>query len=86
METTVNRWGNTLGIRIPKSLSSIVHLHDKTKVKIVVEDGKLIITKIKEFKPHKTLAEYLEEYGWDGKSIEPEVVDWGNVVGEEVDW
>jgi antitoxin component of MazEF toxin-antitoxin module len=86
METTVNRWGNVLGIRIPKVLASALRLHDKTKIKIVAEHDRLIITRVREPKPHKTLAEYLEEFGWDGNLIEPEVIDWGKPVGEEVDW
>ena len=30
--------------------------------------------------------DYLEEFGWDGGSFEPETVEWGNAVGNEVEW
>lgn len=43
MASTVKRWGNSLGIRIPKAIASQVDLRDGSEVEIVAEGGLLTI-------------------------------------------
>jgi antitoxin MazE len=43
MATTVQKWGNSLGIRIPKSIAEQVHLRDGTAVEFQTDDGVLTI-------------------------------------------
>lgn len=43
---SIKRWGNSLGVRLPVAVSSEAHLHLDQKVRIVVEDGHVIITPI----------------------------------------
>ena len=44
----IKRWGNSLGVRLPVAVSSEAHLHVDQKVRIMVEDGHVIIIPITE--------------------------------------
>jgi antitoxin MazE len=48
MKTTVQKWGNSYAIRIPKSFIKEVGLEYRTDVELTLEDGKLVIQPIKE--------------------------------------
>jgi len=90
MTTSVNRWGTSYGIRITKPILEMFPVKDKQKLDVKVTGDKIIFSRSKEVKIHKTLAEYLNEYGWNGKA--PELTDedrqWLNMppVGEEIEW
>lgn len=43
METKIQKWGNSLALRIPKSFAAHVHFEQNTSVNISVEQDKLII-------------------------------------------
>lgn len=43
MQSHVQKWGNSLGIRIPMHLAKQLHLHSGSPVKIEVMDGQIII-------------------------------------------
>jgi antitoxin MazE len=43
---SIKRWGNSLGVRLPVAVSSEAHLHLDQQVRIVVEEGHVIITPI----------------------------------------
>ncbi len=45
MHSQVQKWGNSLGIRIPKTLAKKLHLHSGSKVEVDAKDHCLIITK-----------------------------------------
>lgn len=44
METVVQKWGNSLGIRIPSPYVKELDLKSGSNVKITTEDGKIVIT------------------------------------------
>jgi antitoxin MazE len=44
MQSRVQKWGNSLALRIPKSFATEICLADETLVDITLEDGKLVIT------------------------------------------
>lgn len=48
IETVLNirRWGNSLGMRLPSAIAKAAHLHLDQRVRLIVEDGKVIITPI----------------------------------------
>lgn len=48
MKTTVQKWGNSYAVRIPKSFIKEVGLEYRTDVELSLEDGKLVIKPIKE--------------------------------------
>ena len=78
----VNRWGNSLGIRFPREFVDSIQLNEKSLVNIKVEDDKLIITKLQEDVPRKTLRELFEMYPAD--YIEDKETEWGGPVGGEI--
>lgn len=90
MTTSVNRWGTSYGIRITKPIIELFPVSDKQKLDVEITGDKIIFTRSKEIKSHKTLAEYLEEYGWDGKTptITDEDREWLDMptAGKEEKW
>lgn len=44
IHTRVHKWGNSLGIRIKKSVAEQVDLKEDTEVQITVQDNALVIT------------------------------------------
>ena len=48
MRTTIQKWGNSYAVRIPKSFIKEVGLEYRTDVELSLEDGKLVIKPIKE--------------------------------------
>jgi antitoxin MazE len=43
METHIQKWGNSLGLRIPIHLAKQLHLQPGSLVNINIEEGRLII-------------------------------------------
>jgi len=82
----VNRWGNGLGIRLPKEFTNKEGITEKSRVEVSVTDNGLIITHVKE--PHRRVS--LEERlkNWDGQPYELTDEDkaWLNMepVGDEI--
>ena len=90
MNTTVQKWGNSQGIRIPKHILEEVGLKINDEVKLKKVENKIIIEKV-ENNTHFTLKEHLENYY--GKPIEDikyiddaEEINWGKSEGDEVEW
>ena len=77
-ELQIGKWGNSLGVRLPKHLLESLHLSPKDRVKYSVEDGKLILEPIH---PHKkyTLEALLAEVEERGS----DEISWGKSEGEE---
>ncbi|MDQ6639024.1 MAG: AbrB/MazE/SpoVT family DNA-binding domain-containing protein [Pseudomonadota bacterium] len=40
----IKLWGNSLGVRLPAAVARAANLHVDQRVKIAVEDGKVVIT------------------------------------------
>jgi antitoxin MazE len=81
MQTTIVKWGNSQGIRLPKPLLDSVNLSCSDKVDIIVENDSLIIKKAEKRKPYKTIQERFKDF--DGE-YEPIEINWGTRVGEEI--
>ncbi len=77
--STIKKWGNSQGIRIPRNILDAVHLHSDEKVEIHVIDGKIVIQKASVFP--RNIEELFA--GYDGEYQEKEI-DWGQPVGNEV--
>jgi antitoxin MazE len=43
MHARVQRWGNSLALRIPSALAEETELHDGAEVEVVVRRGKLVV-------------------------------------------
>ncbi len=41
--TTISRWGNSLGVRIPKDAAERAQIHEGDEVQVIADDGRLSI-------------------------------------------
>lgn len=78
MESRVQRWGNSLALRIPKPLAAEVGLKDNSAVELFLRDGRLIIVPV--VKPKVSLERLLSQVTEKNKHHE---VDTGAAVGGE---
>ncbi|HEU4559471.1 MAG TPA: AbrB/MazE/SpoVT family DNA-binding domain-containing protein [Longimicrobium sp.] len=77
MRAKIQKWGNSLAVRIPKPLANDADLIEGAEVEISVEGGRLVISPIAR---ELTLDEMLD-------LVTPEnrhgLVDWGPAMGKE---
>jgi antitoxin MazE len=81
MIAKIAKWGNSIGVRIPKPLLEVVGLADNDNVEIIVEDKTLVIRPTRE---RLTIDKLFKE--WDGENT-PQLYDWGESdapVGREL--
>lgn len=76
--SSIQKWGNSQAVRIPKAILEKAALKENDKVEIRVEDGKMVISPVKR---RVTLAERIAEYQGEYKCSEFET---GKPVGKEV--
>ena len=76
MTTTIQKWGNSQGIRIPKMLLDSVQWKENEQITIVVENNRIIIEKVKDKadKKRKNIKELFADYKGE---YEPIKIDWG---------
>ena len=79
MTTTIQKWGNSQGVRIPKILLDTVKWSDNEKIMIIVDNGKLIIEKAEN--KRKNIKELFADYKGD---YNPTEIDWGDPEGKEI--
>lgn len=72
------KWGNSIGIRIPKDMADSLHIEEETAVYITLEEDRLIIKP--ETKEELSLEEMLEKITEENKHGE---IDFGPPVGRE---
>lgn len=56
----IKQWGNNLGVRLPAAVAKAAHLKVDQRVRVAVEDGRVIITP--EAPPSPTLEQRLAQY------------------------
>ena len=79
MVLTINKWGNSQGIRFPKDLLKKLHAKVGSSLNVEYQDGKVIIEPIelpKKYNIHELVA--------DIKPKDREEVSWGKAEGKEV--
>jgi antitoxin MazE len=79
MKTRIQKWGNSLALRIPKSFAIEVGLMNDTSVDVSLTKGKLIVVPIE--KPGVTLKKLLAQITAENLHHE---IDSGPAVGIEV--
>lgn len=79
MQTKIQKWGNSLALRIPKPFALEVGLDQNSIVEVLVSDGKLLIKPV--IAPEYTLDQLLEQVTENNLHIE---TDTGPAVGNEV--
>src|SRR5690242_8758718 len=79
LSVRLHRWGNSVGLRLPKALLGQLGLAEGSEVEVSVERNRLVIQPAR--RRRYTMAELLEGFTPDDR---PEEVDWGPPVGREV--
>ncbi|HAM34469.1 MAG TPA: AbrB/MazE/SpoVT family DNA-binding domain-containing protein [Elusimicrobia bacterium] len=79
MTTTIQKWGNSLALRIPISLAKDIHLHQGSVVDIAVVEGRMVLKPKGERRV--SLAQMLKGITKTNRHSEQ---DWGGVFGQEV--
>lgn len=77
MRSSIGKWGNSLGLRIPRHIVEELSLHPNDEVECRVEKGRLIVEVVQKRK--YTLEELLSQE----MELESEI-DWGKPMGEEM--
>lgn len=79
IRTEIRRWGNSLGLIIPKSISKDLNLEAGSNVEIVAEDGQLVVSVLAS--PSLTLESLLAGIPDD---YQAEEIDWDSPQGKEI--
>ena len=78
MVTTIQKWGNSQGIRLPKIFLDELNMREGNEVEILKQDNIIVIKHAA--KKRETIQELFA--GYDG-NYTPEEIDWGKPVGNE---
>jgi antitoxin component of MazEF toxin-antitoxin module len=62
METRVQRWGNSLALRIPKAIAAEAGLAKAGLVDVSLADGRIVVTPVDE--TGETLADQVKSLDW----------------------
>lgn len=79
MKTAVQKWGNSLAIRIPQAFAQESQLTNGTKVNLQLKAGKLVISRAR--KRRYQLSDLLAKVSKTNRHLE---TDWGRPVGREI--
>jgi antitoxin MazE len=78
MTTTIQKWGNSLGIRIPKNITENLGLQEGSGISIYEKNGFIILEKNPSLLDLKKVM----------KNYKPETyykeIDWGDPIGKEL--
>lgn len=83
MQGQVSRWGNSLGIRIPKDIANRVGLSDGAQVEIEERGGEVIISRVKP-RLRYSLEELVAGVTPEEAHASSAEIDWGPDVGREI--
>ena len=77
--TTITKWGNSTGVRIPKSVADQANLHEGDSVNVAAEGPGVIVVRV--VKPELTLQSLVSRITPQNRHSE---TDWGAPRGNEV--
>lgn len=81
MLATLNKWGNSEAIRIPKIIAETLGIHCGDKVELIIENESLIIKK-HDLKGRELVASLLKDFKINDIQLTDKPED-GDLVGEE---
>ncbi len=81
MTTKIQKWGNSQGLRISKSLLADAHINVGDAVDVTAKDGIIVISPVKKIRGRHYLKDLVEAIP---DNYESEEIDWGKPVGKEV--
>lgn len=79
MKTRIQKWGNSLALRIPKPFAEESNLREDSPVDVSVRSGKLVVVAIEE--PQVSLEDLVARITPENRHEE---IDTGTAVGNEV--
>ena len=83
MKVTIAKWGNSVAVRLPKSVSADLGLGPGVQLDLVVQEGEIRLRR-----PARSskdlLRDMIAEMDRLGPENQPELVDWGPDVGAEI--
>lgn len=79
MSTKLRKWGNSLGVRIPKAAAEASMVREGTVVEVTARKGEIVIRPVRQRK--YKLSELLAKMKPENLHSE---VDWGPPVGKEL--
>ena len=80
MLTKVQKWGNSQGLRFPKTILEEAQIGVGDEVNVTVQDGKIIVETVNKLRNTYDLKELVSKIPKDYRAEE---VDWGRPVGKE---
>jgi antitoxin MazE len=83
MKVKVAKWGNSLGLRLPKAAVDATGLKPGAEVDVTIEGRDLRVRQPLPIKYYK-LEDLVAEMKRLGPESEPETVEWGPDVGSEI--
>ena len=86
MQTTIVKWGNSHGIRLPKAFLQSIKITENDPVDVILENEKIVIKKITQ-KEHKTTKQRLIDFygeNFSQHATQQKEMDWGKPVGNEI--
>ena len=81
MITSIQKWGNSQGIRLPLDILREAEIDKEGAVNISAQGNCIVITKAEPQKKRQNIMNLFE--GYKGE-YEPTGIDWGEPVGKEV--
>lgn len=83
-EATIAKWGNSQGIRIPRTLMEQMNLNLNDKVEISVADNIMCIKKSRQYQNLKERMEAFYNEPIENIFVQSTEEDWGAPTGNEV--
>ncbi|HOB75912.1 MAG TPA: AbrB/MazE/SpoVT family DNA-binding domain-containing protein [Phycisphaerae bacterium] len=77
MTVRVQKWGNSLGVRIPKEIARQAAIREGVELEVSREEDRLILRPVQVPSLKELLAQIKPQ-------DRPELADWGQPVGREV--
>jgi antitoxin MazE len=84
MTTTIQKWGNSLGVRIPKALAEEAGIADGDAVTVTENNGKITVERKQKKKLTYIPADLSKLLKGYNKKIRHPEFDWGPPVGREI--
>ena len=78
MQTRVQKWGNSLAVRLPKAFADQTGIKNGSEIRLLVEDGKIVLHPLKD--REKQLENMLDQINESNVHSE---IDFGAPAGKE---
>ena len=79
LKTTISRWGNSAGVRIPQKILAQANIKVGNDVEVsLVREGEIILRAVRK---QQSIHELFKDY--NGEYYKTEEIDWGSPEGNE---